>query len=242
MPIDFDLALILAALTVALAGAVRGFAGFGAAMVMVPLLSGIYDPTTAVVSVALLEVVGLLVLWPTARRDADWGVVGRVTVAAVPLVPLGFWILSTTEPALMQRILGAVVLLSVLLLASGWRPARMGPRAAYAAGSASGFLTGLAAMGGPPVVVYLTAAGVPARSMRGTLVAYFLVVDLLALTWFAFNGRLDLGVALRCALLTPLYFVAIWAGGRGFDLASEQTFRRVALGLLTIVGVGALLR
>ncbi|MDT8405262.1 hypothetical protein [Sulfuriflexus sp.] len=53
--IGFGSEMYLAAVAVLVAGFIRGFSGFGAGMILVPVLSLLYSPVVAVVTVALLE-------------------------------------------------------------------------------------------------------------------------------------------------------------------------------------------
>ena len=53
-------------------GLFRGFAGIGAALIIVPALTLVYSPVTAVVLMSLIEIPGALQLARTAVREADW--------------------------------------------------------------------------------------------------------------------------------------------------------------------------
>jgi uncharacterized membrane protein YfcA len=76
-----------------LAGLVRGFSGFGAALIFVPLVSALYDPRTAAGTFLLIDfAVGLAVL-PTAWRVADWREVFPIAAAAAVAAQFGALIL-----------------------------------------------------------------------------------------------------------------------------------------------------
>ena len=51
---------------------VRGFAGFGAAMVMTPIFSAIYGPAVGVALCLLLEIVVAVPVVPGVVRLVDW--------------------------------------------------------------------------------------------------------------------------------------------------------------------------
>ena len=64
---------IYAAIAVSvLAGATRGFSGFGQALIYVPLISAIYDPRTAAVTFLLIDAATGIALLPTVWREANW--------------------------------------------------------------------------------------------------------------------------------------------------------------------------
>ena len=137
---------------------VRGFAGFGAAMIMTPIFSALYGPAVGVALCLLLEIAVALPVVPGVVRLVDWRRIGLLLVAAAVGVPLGNLVLTRAEPEPMRWAISAIVLGAVVLLASGWRFAGR-PRTAttLAAGVSSGFLNGLAGMAGPPIAFYYLA-------------------------------------------------------------------------------------
>ena len=68
LPIYLSLA---AAITIALGGFLRGFLGFGAALLIVPVLSAILTPEKALVIVFLIELPTVIYLMPGAFRQGD---------------------------------------------------------------------------------------------------------------------------------------------------------------------------
>src|SRR5471032_3597482 len=156
MPEILTLSFLIAAVTAVVAGMVRGFSGFGAAMVMTPVFSALYGPEVGIVLCMLLEIVVALPLLPRAIRHVDWRVIGLLLMAAIVGAPLGNYVLTLVAPQPMRWVISAIVLSAVAMLASGWRYSG-GPRhaATLAAGAVSGFLNGLSGMAGPIAFYYL---------------------------------------------------------------------------------------
>lgn len=226
----------------ALAGLVRGFAGFGSAMVMMPVLAAIHGPAAAVAIALTLEMVTSLQLVPRAVRLVDWRQLGVLTAAACLLTPLGAWILLSVDPGLMRWALSAVVISAVAILAFGWRYAGKPSLAATAAtGAVSGLLNGASGMAGPPVIFYYLAGANAAERMRASLIVYFAIVDIFAIAVLALGGAVTLGVLQKAALLAAPLVLGIWLGTRLFKSASEDFYRRVALVVLVAIAIGSLL-
>jgi len=61
------LPLLLGAVVVA--GVVRGFTGFGTALIYVPIASSVLSPMLVVVSLIIFDVLGAMPLTPRALRD-----------------------------------------------------------------------------------------------------------------------------------------------------------------------------
>ena len=242
MPDLLAVPFLVCAAVACIAGTVRGFAGFGAAMIMTPVFSALYGPAVGVPLCLLLEIVVVLPLLPSVVRLVDWRRIGLLLVAAVVGVPVGNFVLTRVAPEPMRWVISGIVLGAVILLASGWRFAGR-PRTAttLAAGVSSGFLNGLAGMAGPPIAFYYLAGDETVTRVRANLTTYFVFVDLVALAMFASRGLVDGSTGVQALFLAPAVVLGGLLGGRLFPLASERFYRRLALALLVGVAIGALI-
>ena len=242
MPDLLALPFLISAVVACIAGMVRGFAGFGAAMLMTPVFSALYGPAVGVALCLLLEIAVALPLVPRVVRLVDWRRIGILLVAAAVAVPVGNLVLTRTEPEPMRWVISAIVLSAVILLASGWRFSGR-PRTAttLAAGASSGFLNGLSGMAGPPIAFYYLAGTDPAAHVRANLTTYFVFIDLVTIATFASRGLIGWGTGVHGLLLAPAVMLGGMLGERLFPLASERFYRRLALGLLVGVAIGALI-
>ena len=107
-------------------------------------------------------------------------------------------------------------------------------------GSTSGFLTGLVGIGGPPVIAYFLSGAHQPRHIRANITSFLMLSTFIALAAYAWHGAISVELVLRGLVLTPPYVLTIWAGSRLFHLATESTFRRVALVILVVMSVSAL--
>jgi uncharacterized membrane protein YfcA len=221
---------------------VRGFAGFGAAMLMTPIFSALYGPAVGIALCLLLEIAVALPLVPGVVRLVDWRRIGLLLVAAAIAVPLGTHTLIRIEPEPMRWAISAIILGAVTLLASGWRfPGRPNVATTFAAGATSGFLNGLSGMAAPPIAFYYLAGSEPAARVRANLTTYFVFVDLIALASFASRDLIGWSTGVQGLFLAPVIMLGGVVGERLFPLASETFYRRLALGLLVCVAIGSLL-
>ena len=227
-----------------LAGLARGFSGFGAAMIYVPLASASLGP---VVAMPVLLIADLMVASPMiarAARACSWTDVKRVAIGGVVGLPLGNEILTTTDPIVMRWVVTALILASLVLMLSGWRlPGAQSRLVTGGVGLVSGLMSGLAQIGGPPVVMYWLGLGIEPARMRANLIVYFALLMWLSLAMFALKGLLPAKVLWLAALAAPGYALGIFLGSASFALATPQTFRRIALALValaTFLGMPAL--
>jgi uncharacterized membrane protein YfcA len=242
MPDLLALPFLICAVVACIAGMVRGFAGFGAAMVMTPIFSALYGPAVGVALCLMLEIAVALPVVPGVLSLVDWRRIGLMLVAAAVGVPLGNLVLTWAEPEPMRWAISAIVLGAVALLASGWRyKGKPRPATTLAAGVSSGFLNGLAGMAGPPIAFYYLAGQENAAHVRANLTTYFVFVDLVAIATFASRSLIDWNTVVLAMFLAPAVMLGGVLGAKLFPLASENFYRRLALALLVGVAIGVLI-
>lgn len=225
--------LAFAAATLFVAGLIRGFAGFGSAMVNAPILSLLWGPTIGVPVAALIEFVPALQLTPRAIPNANWRLIWLLGVPALILIPAGSFLLIALPSDIVRRVVAMVVLLLVAILWSGWR--YTGQRTALISGgigAVSGLLSGTTAIGGPPVILYLMAGNDHPAVLRANMIAYFTIVLVGLAATYALLGLFGPVVLWRTGFMVVPFLVGIFIGARLFPLASERTFRNIALAVL----------
>jgi len=227
--------LLFAAL---LAGLVRGFSGFGAAMTFVPIAAMVVGPPAAVVLILVIDLIPAWALVPGAARHCAWREVLPLAVGAGLTIPLGAWFLVSTDPTALRWAMPLLSLAAVALLASGWRYAgNPGPALSGTVGGTSGFLGGLTSFYGPPIVLFWL--GGPSRpvAVRANLIVFFAFTSIVGGLSYAAHGLLTRNLIVEGLALLPVYGAAIWAGIGLFGRASDKTFRRIAYGLIALAAV-----
>lgn len=223
---------------VAFAGVLRGFSGFGSAMVLAPTLAALYPLTEAVPLVLLLEVMLSFQLLPGATRLVVWREIGVMSAAALPGLVLGAWLL-TIVPGYALR-LGISALIAVFLALIVLRVRRRGAKTTAGlagAGLFSGVANGASGVGGPPIVLYYLAGGDSSAAMRATVICYFFIIDVASVAIFGAQGLLTRDVLMLSLLCLPAAVAGVWLGSRWFDGASEQVYRRVAYGIIAALAL-----
>lgn len=238
---SFGPELAIAAAVAVFAGLSRGFSGFGAALILMPVMSILYGPVQSVVVLTLMEVPATAFLLPSFARHADWRAVMPLGLASLATIPLGAWILVALDADLLQRVIAVQVLIFAALLASGWRYRRPPTLPVLLAiGGAAGVIGGAANMSGPLVVVFLLAGGNAAFQVRAGIMAFFAFATLIRVGVYAVHDLYVTETLLLSAVLTPPYLLGIWVGSRLFRGVSERVFRAAVLSLITVMGVVAL--
>lgn len=235
-------ALVPLALAALLGGLVRGFTGFGFAMVFVPLASALVGP---VVAVGLIWVIDAPFAFPLAARSlrrTDWREVWPLMAGMAGTMPLGVYLLTVIDRLSMRWGIASAIAASLALLASGWRY-RGAPHAAASVGigAVSGLCSGMASLGGMVLAIFwLGSHDKSATRTRDNLQSFFAVSTLIFGLVLWLNGILTGDVIALAMLLALPYGLGLLAGIRGFGLASDVTFRRIAYGVIALSVIIAL--
>ena len=231
---DFYVAII----AVFVAGVLRGFSGFGVGMVLVPILSLVYNPMVAVITVVLLEIIPSIQLVPSSIAQCEWRSVLPMAISGIVTVPIGTLILVHTDANTMRVGIAVLVLLCVTILATGWRyQGSHTLKLPTMTGMASGLISGAASLGGLPVILFYLSGEHSSKVARASIVVFLFITAMVSLLTCLFHGIIHWDIVLRAVWLAPVFVLAIWVGGRLFGKVSESLFRTVTLTLLGGVGV-----
>lgn len=237
IPYSLSTVLIVVAIVVTTT-ALSAIVGFGFGTVAVPTLLLLLPPSAVVV---IVKIVGTGTVWIVVLsiwRQIRWNTILRVLPSALIGLVAGGIILREAEPALIQFIVGVLVLISALTLI--YRSVLIERESLWAA-SLVGFLTGV--MGNatgllaPAVVVYFTGRQFPRDVFRATTLTLFLTIDLVGLPTLALQGSVSMADVQFALLLFPAAVVGRFLGLRIGKFVSQSVFRHLTIWLLVAMGV-----
>jgi uncharacterized membrane protein YfcA len=235
--------LIITVTAVFVAGIIRGYSGFGFAMVAVTSISLVVPPARVVPLVLILEVLASIRLVPQVWKDIDWYSLRWLLAGSLFATPFGAYLLANVPTEPMRISISLLVLVAAILLIRGWAWKRMpGRPLILTAGMACGVLNGAAAIGGPPVIIlYLsTPAGITVS--RASIIAYFLGIDSMSLVMASIHGLTTIQTLLLTAVCLVPLLLGIGVGSKMFIKADKESFRHQVLILLIILSIAGLLR
>jgi len=193
----------------------QAFTGFGAGIFIVGILSLILDPKTVIVSSAVINLIGtlLMAIFLMRRVSPNWKVLGTLILGSVPGIFLGGKVLILLERDTLKLIIGLFILSLGLYDLSVQRGIlkRLSLRKSFATGVGAGFLggffAGLIGMGGPPPVVYLNQVLENVDEFKSTLTLLFTSNIVFRLLAYGAQGGLeffDLNLIITSAFAIPL--------------------------------------
>lgn len=214
-------------------GFIRGFVGFGGAMVVVLAVSMTIDPKTAVATACLSGLPTMLQLLPAAFRSSERKFVIPFGAATFAAAPLGAMVLVALDPALMKLAIALLVLAMTFMLFRGWRTAKAAnPVFLASAGAGAGFIQGMAGVGGPPAVAVALSRPGTTEQQRANVIGAVSSLNLCSIVPLYLYGLFTPPVILLSLLVFPVYSLAAWAGARFFGGKGAPLYRNAALVVL----------
>lgn len=225
------------------AGVVRGYSGFGFAMILALGLLPSLAPTLVIPVVLMLDLIGSVSLWPRALKTFHRQVGLRLIVGMWLALPLGLLALARLPEQWTAPIAAGLCLLGGLLsLIKTQAPSPSNPlnlRWALPAGITSGLATALASAGGPPLILYLLRSGLPAIQVRGTAIGFFAISSASSLAVLAALKVLSL-THLQLAATLVLPSLAGSVMGQWLFRRKPMPLQRLIGGLLVLMAVATL--
>lgn len=225
-----------------LAAMISGTAGFGGALLLLPILTLWVGSERAVPLLTVAQLVGNLARAVFGWRDIRWRLAGWFLAGSIPAGVLGALLFTRLAPAVSGRVIGGSILI-VLALSPRIR-AGVGARAeiAVAGGLISGLLSGLAGSAGPLSAAFFLSFGLPPAAYVAT--EAFAAVILHTSKWAVYQRALAIGPE---TWITAAWLGAVMIAGtatarlllRNID---HRTFRIVVSALLAGLGLYLLVK
>src|SRR6266849_6705068 len=245
IPTDVSINAAIAICAIAfVSGTARGFSGFGSALIFMPLASSMAAPRRVAALLLIIDFVAAAPLIPNAWRQADRKATAVMILGALVGVPIGTYFLSRLDPVTTRWIISAFVFALLMLLLSGWRyRGEEHPALSIGIGGLSGFCSGLAQTGGPPIVGYWLGRPIASVIARANILLFFGASDFFSVVSYALSGLITADAIKFSFVVGPVYAIGVAFGAALFGRASETLFRTICYVLIAaavIIGLPVL--
>lgn len=228
--------LIVVASAVFVAAFVQIIAGFGFALLSMPIMTLALPVKEAVVVSTLLGMISTTWQGWRLRREAVRPLATRLTLGAFLGMPVGLVILTVVSDTSLRLTLGIAVLVATVLLVSPVNLASMPNVFDVGVGFVSGLLNTSLSTNGPPLVFGLQARRLDPAPFRATISVVFAICNIVSLSLFIGRGLVNAKGLTAAAIALPA-----WALGQGLAwpvrrMFHGSRFRRLVLALLVLAG------
>jgi uncharacterized membrane protein YfcA len=228
---DHPAAIITIVVAVAFVAAfTQSLAGFGTALIAMPILAPLLTIRVAAPLMTLVSVLMQVVLLVRYRSHIRLKEIWPLAAASLVGVPVGIYGLSHLDERIMRTILGAVIMAYAAYgLLAPQMPRLTSRRWAFPFGFAAGLLGGAYNTDGPPVVVYGSCRGWEPAAFKCHLQGFFMFDGLLIIAGRALAGEFTGEVWWLYLWTLPAIALGAWAGLSFDRRISPARFRKIML-------------
>lgn len=218
------------------AAVVSGSAGFGGALLLLPLLTHVVGVTSAVPLLTIAQLVGNLSRVAFGWRAIRWRPVLLFLAPALPAAALGAWWFTALPKGLMVRGLGVAILIFVALKLRGltFKPS---PHLLLIGGAVVGLLSGLVGSAGLLGAAVFLSLNLPplayVASEATTAVAMHMV------KWIVYESAISLDADFwpLVAGMSAAMIAGTWVGKRVIERLPAHRFQLLVAALLAVTAV-----
>ncbi len=221
---------------------IRGLAGFGLAILLVPVLALAITPVEAVLAT---NVVALLIGLSEIRRlmreaESSAWMIGLLVIVGTPM---GLIALEATPPDLARMLIAICALSAFTVVLLPRRPADLpGKINTGLTGMSSGLLTGFAGMPGIPVVPYYLGRDIPKEIARASMLLIFTIAATAGIGSGMAIGVMEWRLVGLGALLFPVVLIGNYLGTLAFGKVSDKVWRTFTVTVLGGTAIAALIK
>ncbi|PJG84891.1 sulfite exporter TauE/SafE family protein [Conservatibacter flavescens] len=235
-----DMLTIIIAIIIALGSFTQGLTGFGLALISVPLLSLFIDVKLAV---PIAGIFGWLVTFPIVwkmRAHIQWRIAIVLFIGSLPGSYLGADLLKQLSPQIILMLMGIVLIFASLYSLYSQKVLFKSSSNSLSlfVGFCSGALGASVGEPGPPVIAYTSMLPLNKDQTKSTLVCFFMLQMIGAISGFWSKGLLTNDVLLYVIKTIPLFIIGLYLGMFIYQLLNKYSinYHRIIYSILLIVG------
>lgn len=217
------------------AAAISGAAGFGGALLLLPLLVATVGVTHAIPLLTVAQFIGNLSRVGFGFRQIRWKPVALFLLGALPLSLVGAFSFVQLPRDLVTRAIGVAILIFVALNYCGVLKIKGGPALLVVGGGVAGFLSGLAGSAGPLGAAIFLALGLPPVAYIASEATTALAMHGVKIVVYQQYIALDREFWLLAALMGGAMVLGTWFAKCVIEGMPKATFQRFVAVLLTIL-------
>lgn len=223
-------------LTSFIAAFISGAAGFGGALLLLPIVTACVGAEVAVPVLTIAQLIGNISRMAFGIKQIDWKLVRLFCVTALPLAALGAFGFSVLPKDIVTRCIGGVLIILVLFKTIKKIEFKNGKKAMLVGGAATGLLSGLAGSGGPIEAAAFLTLGLPPVAYIASEAATATAMHILKTAIYSKLVGLDTAALLTGLAMGAAIVVGTFAANRIIMKMEKAKFQKYVAVLLCAVG------
>lgn len=229
--------IIALTLIIFFASVIRGFTGFGLALVAVPLIQFFLPVTDTAVFIAVINLIFSLLYYQKSKDVVKGQPLGIMALTTGAGVAAGTAMLKYVSPSVVQLVWGVLIIFIVFSLIKGVSFGIRSERAALSlSGIFGGILAGSTGIIGPPVAIILSSVNTPKEKFNAIISVFILFAVVYALIFYLLAGLIRTEVVMLALCSLPALLLGLRTGDKIMSRIGQKTFSTVIYIILVIMG------
>ncbi len=243
--LDFGTQELIVIIGVFIAFFIKGFSGFGTALLLIPLFTMLFGAKAALPTTALFDIIAGFILIISVRHKIFWPFVAKTTAALFLGAFIGVSCLSLIPHFILGKIIGFGLLIFVIVLLlqkKGGNAKEEGKTSKwqFLVATISGFFGGLIGVSGPILAVYMKVR-YNKEFFRTQLIAVFFFGSIWRMILYNIHGFHIAFNIYQIAILIFVLLLGLWVGRHIHLKVNENLFNRIIAVILLVPIVKLLL-
>ena len=240
--------ILLAGLAVFTAYFIKGFSGFGPALILIPSITLLFNAETAISAATYFDIIGGIILFFTVRKSIDWKFVIPITILLYIGAYFGANLLKTISTQLLEKIIGyGLIIFSAILITlkqngdDEIKQSKTKRLLSLPIAFIGGFSGGMIGISGPLLAIYMK-LNYKKTYFRNQLIAIFMFGAIWRFSLYRMHDiAFDMDLWLLI-ILTIVMLIGLWFGQHFHFKVNEKTFTRIIALILLIPAITILLK
>ena len=220
-----------------IAAFVSGAAGFGGALLLLPVVTASVGAEVAVPVLTIAQLIGNLSRMAYGVKQINWKSVGLFCVTALPLAALGAFGFSVLPKDIVTRCIGGVLIILVLFKTIKKIEIKNGKKVMLVGGGVTGLLSGLAGSGGPIGAAAFLTLGLPPIAYIASEAATATAMHILKTVIYSRLVGIDTAALLIGLAMGAAMVAGTFAANRIIKKMEKAKFQTYVAVLLCVVGI-----
>ena len=228
----------LASLLIVFAGVIRGYSGFGFAVIAALCLNFVVTPIESIVIAITLDLISSLCLIRGVGANIDKPLVTKLIAGMLIATPFSLFVVSWMPSDGLKLLIAGLSMVAGGLIMLDLRLNWLDKRYSLAVGAFSGFGMTAGSAGGPPLILYLLNLMMSSSELRATAIVFFMASALTSIVGLTVIGAVTGHLVMTSMALLPSALVGNTIGKKVHqwlpELSPRLTTAPILMGLALV--------
>lgn len=234
--------LFFIAIILLIAAIVKSFSGFGFGILSIPFLLFFLPPSAAIPLILGLNLPIEFLLLMSMKPNIDTKHISPLIAGGVLGVPIGVWLITSSDQSTLNTIISATILLIAILMITNVLPRLSSSLPARSVmGFIAGMLHGFSSLAGTFIAAYLDGTGEKKALFRADMVVFTTILNIIAVLLFILLGFATIDLAMIALIMLPIVLLGTFIGNGLAKHVSQKQFHMLIMSIVIVASAASTL-